>query len=872
MMSTTMNVDGLGRTVRLYGRFEKVDELSDGTIKVHGIASTEAMDDQNEIIRASAMQAAIPAYMKFANIREMHGPQAAGRAVEISVDPDRVTRLVAHVVDPVAVLKVKHGVYNGFSVGGRVTERDPGDNKIITALQLFEISMVDRPANPEAIFDCWKIGGDTMPDGALATLADTPAGAVLAAALMEAPVQIWDCGDTSHKHSKKNEAADCIAKRASDPAPTPAETAIGAAADIMARAAAALEKKGDAPYGDVEYADPGYQSDGKKRYPVDTERHIRAAWSYFGKPKNSGKYSSEDAAKIKAKIVSAWKAKIDKDGPPSAEDDAGKSAAEKVIKALTDAGRVAHMIMEIDWLCDQLAMEASAEGDDSDMSPRLQDIRDDLCDWIQDLVAEEAEEVKDGTEQPHGRIDPFGPMYFSAHIGDLSKVLGGVTTATDADAAAIAKAASTKLIGEALVKFVSEIEGDAVPPADATVTGIVLPQDAEGAAVLALRTVKALVAKATVQEQRVELVDLHAHILKACATMKIELTGEDKQAAGKRLNSSDQQLADMAYHAAVTAGSMDGTPPAVKDRFAKVADHMKAVGANATQDTGGNAEEAVPQGASPGPSGDPQANATQDTGRNATTAAPQGGMPAEGGNGPQEPDGAIPVPQGGMPANNPDRVALFAAVESLAKRGGYKVLADVIHDCVGKMTDGSVCQAAKAGARHSKATMKHLMKAHDHVVKMGASCPGAGQTDGLGSSGAAVAGAEDQSQGTHTHPGGGKAAQAEDLQKRLNATETTNAELTKTVAAMTPLLEKLMKRVEDIAQTPMPPAAGAALPPGLRIVEKGDDATRPEADPAATQIDDFRKAYEALPAEEKALLGIMAAQQRPMKVRVGGTG
>ena len=31
------------------------------------------------------------------------------------------------------------------------------------------------------------------------------------------------------------------------------------------------------PYGAVTYADPGYQSDGVKRYPIDTEAHTRAA-------------------------------------------------------------------------------------------------------------------------------------------------------------------------------------------------------------------------------------------------------------------------------------------------------------------------------------------------------------------------------------------------------------------------------------------------------------------------------------------------------------------------------------------------------------------------------------------------------------------
>src|SRR5262249_26102413 len=94
---------------------------------------------------------------------------------------------------------------------------------------------------------------------------------------------------------------------------------------------------GSKPYGDVEYADPGYQSDGKKRYPLDTEKHIRAAWSYIYKPKNAGKYSSEHLSAIKSKIVAAWKKKIDKDGPPSASK---KASLAEIAKSLWDIGDV----------------------------------------------------------------------------------------------------------------------------------------------------------------------------------------------------------------------------------------------------------------------------------------------------------------------------------------------------------------------------------------------------------------------------------------------------------------------------------------------------------------------------------------------------
>lgn len=61
------------------------------------------------------------------------------------------------------------------------------------------------------------------------------------------------------------------------------------------------------PYGDVTYADPGYQDDGKKRYPLDTETHVRAAWSYINQEKNAAKYSAADLKKVKAKIAAAAK-------------------------------------------------------------------------------------------------------------------------------------------------------------------------------------------------------------------------------------------------------------------------------------------------------------------------------------------------------------------------------------------------------------------------------------------------------------------------------------------------------------------------------------------------------------------------------------
>lgn len=61
------------------------------------------------------------------------------------------------------------------------------------------------------------------------------------------------------------------------------------------------------PYGNVIYADPGYQKDGKKRYPIDTEKHVRAAWSYINESDNASQYSANQLKRIKSKIKSAAK-------------------------------------------------------------------------------------------------------------------------------------------------------------------------------------------------------------------------------------------------------------------------------------------------------------------------------------------------------------------------------------------------------------------------------------------------------------------------------------------------------------------------------------------------------------------------------------
>ena len=109
----------------------------------------------------------------------------------------------------------------------------------------------------------------------------------------------------------------------------------------------------------AEFADPGYLKDRKKRCPLDTEAHIRAAWAYFHHPKNQAPYTADQLHAIKAKIVAAWKAKIDKKGPPLA---AGKSVASVLAKNLGDVSQLALIIDDLSEIATELDDPSIGDG------------------------------------------------------------------------------------------------------------------------------------------------------------------------------------------------------------------------------------------------------------------------------------------------------------------------------------------------------------------------------------------------------------------------------------------------------------------------------------------------------------------------------
>ena len=156
---------------RTYASIAKSETQPDGTVKVWGYASSGAVDSDGETITPDAMKAALPDYMTFGAVREMHdAKKAAGTAIEASVEDDGRTYFGAHIVDAEAVKKVLAGVYKGFSIGGKVLERDTLNKTVIKSIKLVEVSLVDRPANPEAIITIMK--AEATPEDDVTELAE----------------------------------------------------------------------------------------------------------------------------------------------------------------------------------------------------------------------------------------------------------------------------------------------------------------------------------------------------------------------------------------------------------------------------------------------------------------------------------------------------------------------------------------------------------------------------------------------------------------------------------------------------------------------------------------------------------------------------
>ena len=261
----------------LYGDIAKYEPCDDGSVIIEGIASSEAVDADGEVITADAMRKAIPAFMQAPAVREMHDNIAAGKVLSAFVDDDGNTHVRAKIVDQGTVQKIKDKVLRGFSIFGKAIKRE---GKKITELLLKTIDVVDLPNNPKAWFEIVKFDkpGDKCDDP--------------------------EC--ESHTEGHVGKCAKCMAKSQVSKIKKCDECGMAKSKCDCAKEDEEIHKDFDAEsdhqskYGDVDYADEELH-----KYPIDTKAHIRAAWSYINMPKNQHGASSSRISHIKSKIKSA---------------------------------------------------------------------------------------------------------------------------------------------------------------------------------------------------------------------------------------------------------------------------------------------------------------------------------------------------------------------------------------------------------------------------------------------------------------------------------------------------------------------------------------------------------------------------------------
>jgi hypothetical protein len=137
----------------------KTVDQDDGSLLVYGKATDDSLDLDDQRCDAGWLKTAMPEWFQWGNIREQHRTDSAiGKAIEHEASEDG-HYITARIVDPLAVVKTKAGIFTGFSIGIRkpkIVKSPSARNGLITGGLITEISLVDRPANSNAILTLCK--------------------------------------------------------------------------------------------------------------------------------------------------------------------------------------------------------------------------------------------------------------------------------------------------------------------------------------------------------------------------------------------------------------------------------------------------------------------------------------------------------------------------------------------------------------------------------------------------------------------------------------------------------------------------------------------------------------------------------------------
>ncbi|MEV0968506.1 hypothetical protein [Microtetraspora glauca] len=140
----------------------KAERDAAGDLIVYGKATGPDVDLDAQICDPAWLKTAMPKWMTWGNLREMHQPIAAGIGIELAAEGDD-WMLKSKVVDDGTAKKIEAGALKGYSVGiknAQVVKDAAAPGGRIVGGEIVEVSYVDRPCNPTATLALAKAAGN----------------------------------------------------------------------------------------------------------------------------------------------------------------------------------------------------------------------------------------------------------------------------------------------------------------------------------------------------------------------------------------------------------------------------------------------------------------------------------------------------------------------------------------------------------------------------------------------------------------------------------------------------------------------------------------------------------------------------------------
>lgn len=382
----------------LFKMFVPITKVDAAKRLVYGIVIDEAPDMVGEVFDYATSKPYFEGWSKnfekitdgksVGNLRSMHANIAAGKLTSITFnDEAKAIETVAKVVDDAEWKKVEEGVYTGFSMGGSYIKKwdcTVHKGKKRYTAEPIEVSLVDLPCVPTATFSMVKADGSSELRKFKTVLAPVDNAVVakrateLAAAAGDP--QKWVDHLAPARAELEKAAADAAAAAALavpvvDPAPAPADPTSAVVQRWVASDGKPFEKKADAIAHDAALAAA------KTAAPANAavDALVAAVGSRGDAPAPAA------VPRVKKRHVLTTMGK--------------EAFISAMTKSLSDVGRMASLLQDLEWMRSWLETEAEYRGTETAVPGTLKTIVGDLANVLRAYVVEETEVLVDGPDE-----------------------------------------------------------------------------------------------------------------------------------------------------------------------------------------------------------------------------------------------------------------------------------------------------------------------------------------------------------------------------------------------------------------------------------------------------------------------------------------